>query len=259
MPEWGKINVGTEKVSYKKSIRPLVTKGIAEAVGTFALVFFGCGAISVSQLIPGSLSPQVIPMVFGLVVAAMIYAAGHISGAHFNPAVTAAFAAIRRFPFREVPVYWLFQFSGALAAIGLLSLILPGAESFGATIPKIDFVAAFLWEVVLSFFLMFVITAVATDARAVGVMAGAAIGATVCIAATVGGPLTGASMNPARSLAPLLFESKLEVMWLYALGPLVGACIAAFLYEFIRCEASEGPDDKAEQAQIEKQQAKGCC
>ena len=198
-------------------------KAVTEAIGTFAIVFAGCGAIRVQALFPGSVAPAVIPVVFGLVVAAMIYAVGHISGAHFNPAVTLGFAIARHFPAREVLVYWIGQIAGALLGVALLALLLPGATTFGATTPQVPVILALGWEFVLTFFLMFVIIAVATDTRAIGTMAGAAIGATVMLDAFVGGPVTGASMNPARSIAPALAEGRLEGLWDLCARPRTGS------------------------------------
>jgi MIP family channel proteins len=212
----------------------LFKKSLAEAVGTFTLVFAGCGSIMVAERFPGAVSPSVIPVVFGLAVAVMIYAVGHISGAHFNPAVTLAFAVGRHFPLKQIPFYWFAQFAGALAASGLLVLILPPGPTFGATFPSVRPPQALVWEGVLTFLLMFVIMAVATDTRAEGTMAGAAIGATVMLAAFVGGPVTGASMNPARSLAPALFQGRMDEMWIYTLGPVLGALSAALLYNYLR-------------------------
>lgn len=222
------------------SISPaLIKKSIAELIGTFTLVFAGCGSVMVAERFPGSISVNAVPVIFGLAVAVMIYAVGHISGAHFNPAVTLAFAAARHFPKEEVLVYWFSQIAGAVGAIGLLTVILPRGQSFGDTLPHVPGWQALSWEIVLTFFLMFVIVAVATDTRAVGTMAGAAIGGTVMLAAWVGGPVTGASMNPARSFAPALFAGRLDVMWIYILGPAVGAVLAALLYESIRMAPSE--------------------
>jgi len=209
-------------------------KAMAEFIGTFALVFAGCGSVMVAERFSGGASPSTIPMTFGLVVAAMIYAVGHISGAHFNPAVSLAFALTRHFPRRELMAYWLAQFGGAIAAISLLYFILPAGASYGATISNVSAAQAVAWEVVLTFFLMFVIIANATDTRAQGVMAGAAIGATVCFCAFVGGPVTGASMNPARSLAPAIFQGTLSDIWIYFIGPVVGAALAGFTYQRIR-------------------------
>ena len=176
----------------------LLRKSLGELAGTFALVFAGCGSIMVAARFPGSLPVSLVPVVFGLVVAVMVYAVGHISGAHFNPAVTVAFAVVRHFPRKEVLAYCAAQILGGLAAVGLLAVLLPSGSAYGATIPSVGLLQAFLWEVVLTFFLMFVITSVATDTRAVGPMAGVAIGATVMFCAVVGGPITGASMNPAH-------------------------------------------------------------
>lgn len=229
----------------------LIRKAVAEAVGTFVMVFTGCGALAVADRFPGSIPSGAVPVIFGLAVASMIYAVGHISGAHFNPAVTLAFAVARHFPKKELPLYWIAQFVGALLAVGILSLALPPGNVFGATSPSIPVFQGLVWEIVLTFCLMFVITAVATDTRAVGTMAGAAIGATVMIGAFTGGPISGASMNPARSLAPALFEAQFSHLWIYFIGPAVGAILAALLYEWIRCDVNAG--------QTEKKNAKGCC
>jgi MIP family channel proteins len=209
-------------------------KTVAEAVGTFTLVFAGCGSIMVAERFPGTVPPSVIPVVFGLAVTVMIYAVGHISGAHFNPAVTLAFAVGRHFPLKQIPYYWMAQFAGAIAASGLLTLLLPPGHAYGATFSLVHPPQALAWEGILTFFLMFVIMAVATDTRAEGTMAGVAIGGTVMLAAFVGGPVTGASMNPARSLAPALFQGQLGEMWIYILGPACGAVFAALLYNFLR-------------------------
>ncbi len=219
-------------------------KAIAELVGTFVIVFAGCGAITVANRFPGSIPSGGVPVIFGLAVAAMVYTVGHISGAHFNPAVTLAFAVARHFPKREVPVYWLAHFLGAILAIAILRATLPSGNVFGSTLPNIPAFQALAWEIILSFCLMFVIIAVATDTRAEGTMAGAAIGATVMIGAFIGGPVSGASMNPVRSFAPALFEGRFESLWIYFVGPALGAVLAALLYEWIRCE----PKD-----------AEGCC
>lgn len=209
-------------------------KAIAECVGVFFLVLLGCGSLMVSERFPGRIPPAAIPLVFGLVIAVMVYAVGHISGAHFNPAVTLAFAAARHFPSRHVIFYWIAQFLGGILAISALTILLPPGSTFGATVPSIPLAQAFCWEILLTFLLMFVIIAVATDTRAEGTMAGAAIGGTVMLDSFVGGPLTGASMNPARSLAPAIFEGRLDVFWIYLIGPVLGAVFAALLYERLR-------------------------
>ncbi len=206
---------------------------VAEAIGTFALVFAGCGAIMVDQK-TGALGHIGVAITFGLVIMAMIYAVGHISGAHFNPAVTASFALTRHFPRRYIVPYWAAQLAGALVAAAILRGSLGNIAHVGATYPTGTDTQAFLWEAILSFFLMFVIMAVATDASAVGEAAAIAIGGTVGLDAMFGGPITGASMNPARSLGPGIVTGDLHAIWIYLLAPIAGAALAALTYTFIR-------------------------
>ncbi len=208
---------------------------LAEAIGTFALVFVGCGAIMVNER-TGALGHVGVSIAFGLVIAAMIYAAGHISGAHFNPAVTMAFAATKHFPKERVAGYVLAQCMGAIVAMLALRVTLGDAGSMGVTEPSrfIDLLGLVIVEVVITAMLMFVIASVATDGRAVGIMAGAAIGGTVALASLVAGPLTGASMNPARSLGPALVAIDLDWLPHYLLIPLVGAWLGAQLYQTVR-------------------------
>lgn len=207
---------------------------LAEAVGTFALVFAACGAIAVDS-VTGAIGHVGIAIAFGLVIAAMIYTVGHISGAHFNPAVTLAFAATHHFPWRRVPGYILAQSIGATAAALLLRWLMPEAD-VGVTrvAPMLSIPAGFVVEVLLTAILMFVIASVATDGRAVGHMAGLAIGSTVGLSAMWAGPLTNASMNPARSLGPALAQPELGGLWLFLIAPILGALLGAFLYESIR-------------------------
>jgi aquaporin NIP len=204
---------------------------LAEFIGTFAIVLFGCGSIIISNA--GHLHPLGIPLIFGLVVTAMIYTLGHVSGAHFNPAVTVAFAVSRHFPFKETLAYASSQILGGICAIAVLTCILPINGVYGATQPNVLQLQALVWEILLSFFLMLVIMAVATDTRAVGIMAGAAIGATVMLDAFVGGWATGASMNPARSIAPALWQATLPTLWIYLLGPLAGTILGALAYKAV--------------------------
>ncbi len=208
---------------------------VAEAVGTFALVFAGCGAIMVDQR-THALGHVGVAISFGLVIMVMIYAVGHVSGAHFNPSVTAAFALTRHFPARRVPLYWLAQMTGALVAAGLLRSSLGNVAHVGATLPSGSNGQAFVWETVLTFLLMFVIMAVATDSRAVGEAAAIAIGGAVGLDAMFGGPVTGASMNPARSLGPAIVSGDLSSAWIYVAAPLAGAALGAFTYRFLRDE-----------------------
>ncbi|HEY3763632.1 MAG TPA: MIP family channel protein [Gaiellales bacterium] len=205
----------------------------AEAIGTFALVFAGCGAIMVDTT-THALGHVGVAVSFGLVIMAMIYAVGHISGAHFNPSVTLAFACSRHFPLTRVPAYWAAQVAGAAAAALVLRGSLGNVANVGATLPSGSNGQAFLWEGVLTFLLMFVIMAVATDTRAVGEGAAIAIGGTVALDALFGGPITGASMNPARSLGPALISGDLTAIWVYLAAPAVGAAIGAVTYEFVR-------------------------
>jgi MIP family channel proteins len=213
---------------------------LAELIGTFALVFAGCGAVITNQWMPDSVTPVGIALVFGAVIGTMIYALGPISAAHFNPAVTLGFAAARRFPWAHVPAYVAAQVLGAVTASLLHRALYPhsaaAAVLFGATMPKVGPAAAIILEGVMTFFLMLVITAVATDRRVPPTIPGLAIGGTVAFCALMGGPLCGASMNPARSLGPALVAGgeALGVYWIYVLGPVVGAIAGAWLYELLR-------------------------
>ena len=178
-----------------------------------------------------------VAITFGLVIMAMIYAVGHVSGAHFNPAVTLAFAFTRHFPTRLVVPYWLAQLAGAVLAAAILRGSLGNIAHLGATYPSGSDTQGLLWEGVLTFFLMFVIMAVATDSRAVGEAAAIAIGGTVGLDAMFGGPITGASMNPARSLGPGIVTGDLHAIWIYLAAPIVGATLAALSYQLIRGES----------------------
>jgi MIP family channel proteins len=181
--------------------RVLTRSLVAEVIGTFALVFAGCGAIMVDAK-TRQLGHIGVAISFGLVIMFGIYAVGHISGAHFNPSVTLAFALTRHFPWSRAVAYWAAQLVGAFVAIGLLRASLGDYADLGATLPSGSQGQAFLWELVMTFFLLFVIMAVATDTRAAGEAAAIAIGGTIALDAMFGGPITGASMNPARSIAP---------------------------------------------------------
>lgn len=212
---------------------------LAEFLGTFALVFAGCGAAISNTMTSGGVSHVGIALTFGFAVTAMIYALGPICAAHFNPAVTLGFAVARRFPWRHVPAYVAAQMSGALVASALHAALyghLAGEAHFGATVPHVPIPAAFGFEVVLTLILMLVIMAVATDRRVPGSVPGLAIGLTVALCALFGGPATGASMNPARSLAPAMFAGgeALTTLPLYLIAPPLGAILAALCYELLR-------------------------
>jgi MIP family channel proteins len=208
---------------------------VAEGVGTFALVFAGAGAIVVDAR-THALGHVGVAITFGLVIMAMIYAVGHVSGAHFNPAVTFAFALTRHFPWPRAAAYWAAQLAGALVAAVLIRSSLGTDGHLGATLPSGSQAQSFVWELVLTFFLMFVIMAVATDTRAVGEAAAIAIGGTVGLDAMFGGPISGASMNPARSIGPALVVGDLHALWLYVAAPLIGAALGGLTYQFVRGE-----------------------
>ncbi len=212
---------------------PLARALVAEAIGTFALVFVGPGAIMVDAE-NGGLGSVGIALAFGLVIMAMVYAVGHVSGAHLNPAVTLAFALRRHFPGARVPAYWVAQVTGAVSAAVLLRVSLGDIADVGATSPSGSQAQSFLWEVVLTAILLFVIMAVATDTRAVGEAAAIAIGGTIALASLVGGPISGASLNPARSLGPALASGSFDSLWLYLVAPLVGGMLGALAYEAVR-------------------------
>ncbi len=199
----------------------------SEFIGTFFLVFAGCGAVGVESVYPGTLGHQGISMVFGLIVMVLIYAVGNISGAHFNPAVTMGFFWARRIGFKEVPPYLAAQTSGAILASLLLKVVLPEAASAGATLPSAGVWQSLLLEAVFTFLLMFVILNVSTGHMEKGIMAGVAVGGTVALLALLGGPLTGASMNPARSLAPAIASGLWQHHWIYWIGPGLGSLAAS--------------------------------
>lgn len=209
---------------------------LAEGIGTFGLVFAGCGAIMIDTLSHGQITHVGVGLVFGLIITVMIYALGHISGAHFNPAVTLGFVLVRHFPIKRLFGYWLAQCSGAILAAGCLRLLLGPVASLGTTLPMGSGGAwqSFGLEALLTFFLMFVIMAMATDTRAVGQAAALAIGSTVGLEALFAGPICGASMNPARSLGPALVSFTWTDQWVYLLAPFLGAVLGALVYRLLR-------------------------
>lgn len=214
---------------------PLLRRTAAEAFATFALVFAGCGAIVADARYGGALGVVGVALVFGLVLMAMVYATGHLSGAHINPAVTIAFTLTRHFPPRDALAYIPAQLAGATAGAGLLYAAWTDKPAhLGATVPSVGAGQAFLYEAVLTALLMFVIMAVATDTRAVGASAAIAIGGVIGLDALFGGPVTGASMNPARSFGPALVSGEWHDFWVYAIAPPVGAIVGALAYQFVR-------------------------
>lgn len=209
-------------------------KYIAELIGTFTLVFCGCGAIVTNEFSEGAVTHSGIALTFGLIVMALIYAFGEISGAHFNPAVTIAFTYAKKFPIKEVPKYVLAQCIGALLGATLLLVLFPDNEFLGTTLPKIEVWRVFLFEIILTFFLMLVIINVSTGSKEIGIMAGIAIGGVVWLEAQFAGPITGASMNPARSIGPAIISGHIEHLWLYIVAPIIGAILAVISCKLVK-------------------------
>jgi aquaporin Z len=217
----------------------------AELFGTFVLVFAGTGAIVVNET-HGAVTHVGVSLTFGLVVLALIYALGDVSGAHLNPAVTLGFLLARRFPAGRVPGYVLSQCAGAFLASGLLRALFPGHPGLGLTRPAGSDWQSFVLEVVLTLFLMLVVLSVATGAKERGLMAGVAVGAVIALEALFAGPVSGASMNPARSLAPAVVAGQLGSLWVYLTAPVLGAALAVPLCRCVHerpccCSLSDGP------------------
>ncbi len=209
----------------------------AELLGTYILVFVGAGAIVIDSVTGGGVSHLGIGLTFGLVVMAMIYTIGDVSGAHINPAVTIAFAVAKRFPKSEIFPYVSFQIIGAVLASATLYFMFPGAVTMGQTLPLNDnWVQSFVLELILTFILMFVILNVSTGAKEKGVTAALAIGGVVAFEATFAGPICGASMNPARSIGPALFSGDLAHLWLYIVATTLGAILAVYSCRLIQDE-----------------------
>jgi MIP family channel proteins len=196
----------------------------AEALGTFALVFAGTGAVVINDVSGGTVTHVGVALTFGLVVLAMVYAVGDVSGAHLNPAVTLGFFAARRFEARWVAPYIISQCAGALLASLTLRLLFPTSATLGATSPAGGALQSFVLEFILTLLLMFVILSVSTGSKEKGVLAGVAVGSVIALEALFAGPISGASMNPARSLAPALVSLRLDSLWVYLTAPALGAC-----------------------------------
>jgi aquaporin NIP len=204
----------------------MAKKLVAEFLGTFCLVFAGTGAIVIDAVSGGAVSHVGVALTFGLIVLAMIYTVGDISGAHINPAVTVAFFAARRFGGGSVLPYVASQCAGALVASIALRFLFPQSPTLGATAPAGSAMQSFVLEIILTALLMFVILGVSTGAREKGITAGIAVGAVIALEAMFAGPICGASMNPARSLAPALVGGNTVALWIYLVAPILGALLA---------------------------------
>ncbi|KAK9115366.1 hypothetical protein Syun_022163 [Stephania yunnanensis] len=216
------------------SVVKLAQRIIAEVIGTYFVIFAGCGSVVVNKIY-GSVSFPGICITWGLIVTVMIYSVGHISGAHFNPTVTVTMALFRRFPIREVPMFIIAQFVGAILASGTLCLLFDVKhDDYFGTLPTGSPLRSLIIEIIATFLLMFVVSGVATDSRAIGELAGIAVGSTIVLDVFVAGPVSGASMNPTRSLAPAIVMKRYEHLWVYIVGPFIGAITGGFTYNLIR-------------------------
>ncbi len=215
---------------------PFLRALVAEAIGTFCLVFAGTAAIVVDAA-GGGVSHVGVSLVFGLVVFAMIAAVGDVSGAHLNPAVTLGFWLAGRFPAARIAAYVAAQVAGACAASLAVHLLFPADLSLGATRPTGPVMQAWWLELILTAMLMYVVLAVSSGSREKGITAGIAIGGTVALEALLGGPVSGASMNPARSIGPAVVSGRLDVLWIYLTAPVVGAAVAVLA---CRCSRPDG-------------------
>lgn len=209
-------------------------KYIAEIIGTFSLVFCGTGAIVINQQTGGVITHAGVAIVFGLIVSAMIYTLGDISGAHLNPAVTLAFWVAKIFPAKEILPYVFSQAIGAFIASGALKLLFPSNETLGSTLPAGSAMQSFVLELILTFILMFVIIHVASGSKEQGMFAGIAIGSVVLLEAMFAGPICGASMNPIRSIAPAVVSGHTEHLWVYIGAPVTGGVIAVLSWQALK-------------------------
>ena len=205
-------------------------KYIAEIIGTFALIFCGTGAIIINQESGGAITHQGIAATFGLIVIAMIYTFGDISGAHLNPAVTIAFWVAKVFPAKEILPYIISQGIGAFLASLILRFLFPANQMLGSSLPVGSEMQSFILELILTFILMFVIIHMATGSKEQGMFAGLVIGSVVWLEALFAGPICGASMNPIRSLSPAIVSGHTEHLWIYLSAPVLGAIIAVFTW-----------------------------
>ena len=206
---------------------------VAEFIGTFIMVFCGTGAVTIDQQSGGIVTHAGISLTFGLVVMSMIYCFGNISGAHINPAVSIAFTIAKRFPAKWLPGYLTAQFSGALLASFILKLLFPSNQLLGATMPAGSEMQSFFLEIILTFILMLAALLLADGGKERSLLAGLAIGAIVGLEALFAGPISGASMNPVRSIAPAIASGHLEHVWIYLLAPVVGAVFAVPVWKYL--------------------------
>ncbi|SMP65313.1 aquaporin Z/aquaporin NIP [Neorhodopirellula lusitana] len=220
---------------------PLLRRCVCELIGTYCLVLLGCGAMVVDAQ-TGALTHVGVATVWGLIVMTMIYSIGDLSGAHMNPAVSIAFTALGRLPTRDAASYMVAQFIGAtLAALSLRAVLGVGDSQLGATMTILPPMSTWCVEAMMTGILMWIVMGVSTGAKEKSITAGLAVGATITMEAFVAGPLTNASMNPARSLGPAIAASYFENLWLYVTAPIAGALAGGFLYHWIRADSNPNP------------------
>ncbi|XP_050287507.1 nodulin-26-like [Quercus robur] len=237
-------------LSFMKKVSPhlrvsaaFMQKLMAEVVATYIMIFAGCASVLTNLNYENVVGLVGISMTWGLVVMALVYTVGHVSGAHFNPSVTISFAIYKRFPWKQVPGYILAQVLGSTLASGTLRLIFNGHENqFFGTMPAGSDLQAFVMEFIITFFLLFIISGVATDSRAVGKLGGLVVGSTVLLNVLFAGPITGASMNPARTLGPAIIHNKYRGLWIYMIAPVLGGISGASAYNFLRMPDKPVPE-----------------
>ncbi|XP_018478640.1 aquaporin NIP1-2 [Raphanus sativus] len=221
---------------------PFLQKLMAEILGTYFLIFAGCASVAVNAQHDKAVTLPGIAIVWGLTVMVLVYSLGHISGAHFNPAVTIAFASCGRFPLKQVPAYVISQVIGSTLAAATLRLLFGLDQNvcsgkhdvFVGTLPSGSDLQSFVIEFIITFYLMFIISGVATDNRAIGELAGLAVGSTVLLNVIIAGPVSGASMNPGRSLGPAMVYNCYRGIWIYIASPILGAVAGAWVYNTVR-------------------------
>ncbi|KAL5745129.1 hypothetical protein ACOSP7_026275 [Xanthoceras sorbifolium] len=219
----------------------IAQKLFAEIIGTYFVIFAGCGSVAVNKIY-GSVTFPGVCVTWGLIVMVMIYTLGHISGAHFNPAVTIALAIFNRFPRNQVPVYIVSQALGSyLASLTICWIVDVTPKAYFGTVPVGSNGQSLIAEIIISFLLMFVISGVVTDNRAIGELAGIAVGMTIMLNVFVAGPISGASMNPARSIGPAMVKHVYKGIWVYMVGPIIGTIAGGFAYKLISCKYKQPP------------------